>query len=389
MSNYEAAAKPNLAFPMMGYKEPNWVSPWEYCRLLRSYGIPCSGPGLAATPQEALVEDAQADPFAHADPVEVAALYAATEYLLVGGTITVSQGTTELGVVTRLTNPMAKNLTQQVRRMAYREAVAPSQALTYTVAQINGAGEVVGSNEITLNGYDGDVDIQPFFELVPLAGETITVEIRQGITVTAQRASSAHPPSVTLITPNGGEKLDAGSVVEWSMEDVDGDPLTANISYSRDGGVSWQLVQVVTGTSHTIQAALPGTTEGIMRVMVMDGFHSAQDDSDGTFTVPSNAPQAAILMPGDGEVFPPGSIVELRGTTSDLEDGPLEGASLSWTSSLSGTLGSGEVIALNDLPAGAHTITLTVTDSDAMYGIASVEIYIGSRAYLPLVVRGM
>ena len=47
------------------------------------------------------------------------------------------------------------------------------------------------------------------------------------------------------------------------------------------------------------------------------------------------------------------------GTGSDPEDGTLTGASLVWTSSINGQIGTGTSFSTTTLSAGTHTITLT------------------------------
>lgn len=77
-------------------------------------------------------------------------------------------------------------------------------------------------------------------------------------------------------------------------------------------------------------------------------------------------------------MFRPGNEVE-------LEDGSLDAGALVWASDRQGALGTGRHMALATLQPGAHTLTLTATDSDAMTGTASVTICVGYPVWLPLV----
>jgi hypothetical protein len=63
-------------------------------------------------------------------------------------------------------------------------------------------------------------------------------------------------------------------------------------------------------------------------------------------------------------VRPQPKIIAFEGLGYDPEDGELDGTSLSWSSSISGSLGSGQLLHLSTLPDGDHTIALTATDSD-------------------------
>ena len=86
----------------------------------------------------------------------------------------------------------------------------------------------------------------------------------------------------------------------------------------------------------------------------------------------------------------PGAFLVLRGMSLDAEDGSLGDEAYTWTSNLSGTLGTGGELWVSDLPTGTHRITLTVTDSDGDTGTDTVSIFVGvspNRVYLPLVLR--
>jgi hypothetical protein len=78
----------------------------------------------------------------------------------------------------------------------------------------------------------------------------------------------------------------------------------------------------------------------------------------------------------------------LVGEGTDVEDGMLADSALSWQSSLSGTLGTGRMLAVTGLISGTHVITLTATDSDGQMDSAIVTVDVGiSRLYLPIIMR--
>ncbi len=62
----------------------------------------------------------------------------------------------------------------------------------------------------------------------------------------------------------------------------------------------------------------------------------------------------------------------------DVEDGPLAGSSLIWSSDKDGLLGAGPMISLNNLSPGDHTITLSAIDSDGNPGTVSIVIHISA-----------
>ncbi|MGQ0649218.1 MAG: hypothetical protein ACT4P7_16830 [Gemmatimonadaceae bacterium] len=79
------------------------------------------------------------------------------------------------------------------------------------------------------------------------------------------------------------------------------------------------------------------------------------------------APVATISTPPTNATFSSIRVIEFVGHASDREDGPLPDASLVWRSSLSGAIGSGEVVN-RTLPVGQHRITLIATDSKGAIG---------------------
>jgi hypothetical protein len=108
---------------------------------------------------------------------------------------------------------------------------------------------------------------------------------------------------------------------------------------------------------------LPGGTEGKIKVVASDGFNTVEEISPGVFTVPEKAPAAYIESPVDLGSYALGAVA-LKGSGFDLEDGTMRGSELTWNSDIAGYLGSGSSVAGTSLGPGAHTITLSVVDSD-------------------------
>ncbi|MDP6945753.1 MAG: Ig-like domain-containing protein, partial [Myxococcota bacterium] len=93
------------------------------------------------------------------------------------------------------------------------------------------------------------------------------------------------------------------------------------------------------------------------------------------------APSVTILTPEEGAVFGIGEEVDLTATVGD-PDGGLEGLSYVWESDLDGQLMSGQVggptltASVDDLSAGDHLVSLTVTDLDGLEGVDSVALFV-------------
>jgi hypothetical protein len=104
--------------------------------------------------------------------------------------------------------------------------------------------------------------------------------------------------------------------------------------------------------------------------------NTSKDDSDNRFKVTKKSPIAIITSPDNEASYFLNETVIFNGYGYDPEDGPLQDESLSWTSSISGTIGTGRNLALNTLPAGEHKITLTASDSGGSKGLGIINITI-------------
>ncbi|MGH7407486.1 MAG: CFI-box-CTERM domain-containing protein, partial [Candidatus Methylomirabilales bacterium] len=106
---------------------------------------------------------------------------------------------------------------------------------------------------------------------------------------------TATPPSVTVISPDGGQTLTVGVsfTITWSSSDPDGIAPSQEIRLSKDGGLTFPTV-IVTGLAGTIQSfpwtptSADTTTTGRIRVTATDVSISAatgRDASNANFIV--------------------------------------------------------------------------------------------------------
>lgn len=94
------------------------------------------------------------------------------------------------------------------------------------------------------------------------------------------------------------------------------------------------------------------------------------------------SPSATITAPTGGVTVPEGATITLEGSATDPQDGAVPDASLAWTSSIDGVLGTGASV---DVPAptvGVHTITLTATDLDGNVGTATISISVTALPFI-------
>jgi hypothetical protein len=269
----------------------------------------------------------------------------------------------------------------------------PPAGTHYCLEAQNAGGTVLSSYcfDLAFRNYEtGEAtNVDGFNLMLPYPSGAARIVLRKGAQQLAIRPVSAHAPTVTVLSPNGGETWVATGIytITWTANDADGDPLAYSVLYSPNGS-DWLPVAVnITQTQVAVNAAeLAGGNAARVRVLASDGVHTTADESDAPFTVARKGPQAFILSPERDITLAPGTPLWLQGYAYDLEDGTLQDTALRWSSSRDGNLGTGGQVLVN-LSPGEHIITLTATDSDGNVTTATVRVYVGHKIYLPLVLR--
>jgi len=82
---------------------------------------------------------------------------------------------------------------------------------------------------------------------------------------------------------------------------------------------------------------------------------------------------------------PTGTRVELTGEATDPEDVSIPNESFVWTEG-EAVLGTGRQLSAL-LSPGWHTVTLSVSDSDANTGQATFQVFVGYQLFLPIIQR--
>ena len=133
------------------------------------------------------------------------------------------------------------------------------------------------------------------------------------------------------------------------------------------------LVFSGTGSQRTLSVTpLVGSAGNVtITVTVSDGNSSASENFPLTVTL-NNPPVVTLTSPPNNTMVLDTDLVSLQASASDVEDGDVS-ASLTWSSSLSGALGSGASLTTT-LLEGVHTITATATDSLGRTGSATLTV---------------
>jgi hypothetical protein len=279
------------------------------------------------------------------------------DFLVVAGTVASDGSSATLDTVARLSQVATLSSAQPG---AYRIRLFDASGSTITDHAVT-AGRILSHHD------EPTLAFNEVFNWVP--GTRRVALIDSAGTQLAARDVSANSPVVGAVTQSGGATLPASGTitVSWSASDADGDALTASVAYSVDDGASWTaLATGVTGTSFAIDAAqlsgTKGSATGRFRMIVSDGALTSAANTSA-FTAPGHAPTVRIATPLAGTRLELGQSVVLEAVALDAEDGVLDGASVAWSSSFDGPLGTGRLSAAR-LTEGLHTITATATDGD-------------------------
>ncbi len=138
------------------------------------------------------------------------------------------------------------------------------------------------------------------------AGQVARIELLDGEALLAARQVGPGAPTVSVLTPAGGEQLSQGTTLSWRASDPDAaDRLLFSVQYSPDGGQTWRalltnLPNLGGGDPVSVDlrdlSALPASVgaSGLIRVAASDGYHTTLATSR-PFSVPDRAPQPTIL----------------------------------------------------------------------------------------------
>jgi len=123
--------------------------------------------------------------------------------------------------------------------------------------------------------------------------------------------------TITLISPNGGEILEAGTThnITWNTTGTFGD---VKIEYSIDSGASWTDIVTTTDNSGGYDWIVPDTPSDNCRVRISESTldNGPSDFSDADFSIiPPSSPTVEIIFPNGGETLSIGKKYEIMWTT--------------------------------------------------------------------------
>lgn len=197
-------------------------------------------------------------------------------------------------------------------------------------------------------------------------------------------------PSCNITIPSDDAVYSEGEAVSFAGTASDpNEPalegVTAQWESDRDGVLNTDPPSSAGLMSFTLPSLTPGN-HLIQLVVTDDGELSCVDTL--SLSVRAN-PYFIDTEPADDTIITEGDSVVISAVVDDIEDDP-EVLIVSWSSSRDGLLGStladvlGQAsIVAEDLSAGAHTITVTVTDTDGMNAAVNQTLVINQRPTIP------
>ena len=237
------------------------------------------------------------------------------------------------------------------------------------------------AHEQTTGDDEQAIGLSTFDELVPVQPMATKIVVINGVRqIIGEQTIGGAAPDVSLSFPVGGEQLEGGQTIRWTVDDSDSsvDSVIYWVQYSADGGSHWlTLAQDLQETSMTTDFDfLPGSSNNaLIRILATDGINTGSATSSA-FSVNKKDPMADILVPEEQRIFKSGEMIFFEGQGYDLDDGVLPKDTHVWSSSIDGDIGVGYEIAVNSLSEGQHIIKLTVTDSDGKIASDAITITI-------------
>jgi hypothetical protein len=158
-----------------------------------------------------------------------------------------------------------------------------------------------------------------------------------------------------------------------------GTPVLAVLDSRSDGYTAslWQQqknLDLTPWSGQTVRLAFRGVNDSSMatRFWVDDVVLTTCVEGGG-----DQPPVVTITAPADNTTVGVGSTVNFAGTAIDDIDGDIS-ASLTWTSSLDGAIGTGAAFSTSTLSVGTHTITASATDSNTQTGMDTITLTVAT-----------
>jgi hypothetical protein len=187
-------------------------------------------------------------------------------------------------------------------------------------------------------------------------------------------AEMNHAPLVNITSPANNASVVQGRIVTFTAtsEDAEDGTLSNTISWSSD--IDGPLG---TGSTLNVSTLRLGTHTITARSTDSDNLSGTSTISLTVNQFVNRTPVVTINSPANGTTYGTGELIVFSASATDEEDGNLT-SSITWTSSINGSLGSTGQISTSALSSGTHTITARVTDSLGASHAPTITLTIGA-----------
>ena len=281
-------------------------------------------------------------------------------------------------------NPSAPSAGFSLVRRETNVTDLPVGSGAYSIRLLNASDGVLATSAI--NTQANETGRLAFGHVMAFAAGTRKIQLirNSDSLVLATQLVSTNAPVVSNVALQGAPSPVTGVVtLNWNASDADGDPLTYDVYYSRNGGTSFQPLSLgLTATTTQIDTSkLGGSGTAILKVTASDGVNTGSANS-AAFTMANHPPQVAILSPENNLHIHYGQLVNFSGVATDPQDSYVTGAGLVWKNGAQ-TLGTGTLVSSDTLPVGTNTITLTATDSVGQQASTTVTVLVDDDLNAP------
>jgi hypothetical protein len=354
----------NIGHDVMSYCADQWLSDYTYRGIYRRLMGTELTPGLQAAAQ----------PQASDDPRILGTVFSSRP-MIAGDFLSLA------GII--MPDTKAASL-QVVRRLSAVASIPSRTPGQYSIRLLSRSGAVLASYPFTPEAVEDASELLSFYQVVNAVPGAAAVQIVRlaDAAVLDSYPLSANPPTISGVTLVNAPNPVIGTVtLSWKAGDPDGGALSFDLSYSRDGGLTFMPLRFgVKGSSAQVDTGpLGGSTSAVFRVTASDGANLASANS-APFAMASKPPVVRILNPQDGLHIQHGQIINLEAEADDPQDG--SEVTYSWKTQ-GGTFGSGDRVTVGILAMGANTITVTATNSHGQSASDSIKVYVGDDLKLP------
>lgn len=187
-------------------------------------------------------------------------------------------------------------------------------------------------------------------------------------------ADMNHAPLVNITSPANNASVVQGRIVTFTAtsDDAEDGTLSNTIEWSSD--IDGPLG---TGSTLNVSTLSLGTHTITARSTDSDNLTSTSTISLTVNQFVNHTPVVTIISPANGTSYGVGDLIAFSASATDDEDGNLT-SSITWTSSINGSLGSTGQISTSTLSTGTHTITARVTDSLGASHAPTISVTIGA-----------